>query len=273
VQTFAFDAFVSYSHAADGRLAPALRQGLQRFAKPWYRRRAMRVFHDAANLSTNVDLWGTIRSQLLRSRAFILLASTEAAASPWVGREVETWLAANHWPGTHLVHPDRPIAILLTDGEIAWDEAAHDFDWSRTTALPRQLSGAFPAEPLWLDLRWARTADHLTLRYPRFRDGVATLVAALRGKDKDELIGEEIRLWRRARRLAFSAVAALTVLMLIAVAAGGVAVPSATWPTTRASGPRSRSSRRRRHCGCRRAGRRRCRRATCAAATHSCRCG
>ena len=31
----AYDAFVSYSHAADGRLAPAVQTGLQRLARPW----------------------------------------------------------------------------------------------------------------------------------------------------------------------------------------------------------------------------------------------
>jgi hypothetical protein len=30
------DAFISHSHAVDGRLAPALQAGLHRFVKPWY---------------------------------------------------------------------------------------------------------------------------------------------------------------------------------------------------------------------------------------------
>jgi len=30
---FTYDAFLSYSHAVDGKLAPALREGLHRFAK------------------------------------------------------------------------------------------------------------------------------------------------------------------------------------------------------------------------------------------------
>lgn len=33
---FRYRAFISYSQAADGRLAPALQSGLQRLAKPWY---------------------------------------------------------------------------------------------------------------------------------------------------------------------------------------------------------------------------------------------
>ena len=33
-----YDVFVSYAHAADNVLAPALRLGLERLTKPWYRR-------------------------------------------------------------------------------------------------------------------------------------------------------------------------------------------------------------------------------------------
>ena len=41
-----YDGFISYSHAGDGRLAPALQEGLQRLAKRWNSRRALRVFRD-----------------------------------------------------------------------------------------------------------------------------------------------------------------------------------------------------------------------------------
>src|SRR5688500_13326844 len=56
---FVYNAFISYSHAADGALAPALRDGLQRFATPWrvFRWsnpvRLIRVFQDQASLSAN----------------------------------------------------------------------------------------------------------------------------------------------------------------------------------------------------------------------------
>ncbi len=45
-----YHAFVSYSRAADGRLAPVLQSALQRFAKPWYRRQILRVFRDQTSL-------------------------------------------------------------------------------------------------------------------------------------------------------------------------------------------------------------------------------
>jgi len=87
----AYDAFISYSHAADGRLAPAVQTGLQRLARPWYRRWALRVFRDDTGLSVDPQLWGSIARALDESAWFLLMASPEAAASPWVNREIEYW--------------------------------------------------------------------------------------------------------------------------------------------------------------------------------------
>jgi hypothetical protein len=41
-----YDAFLSYSHAKDKALASALQSAMQRLGKPWYRRRALRLFRD-----------------------------------------------------------------------------------------------------------------------------------------------------------------------------------------------------------------------------------
>jgi hypothetical protein len=57
-----YDAFISYSHAADGALAPALQRGLHRLAKPWY---ALRVYRDETNLAADPGMW-TDRSSLVR---------------------------------------------------------------------------------------------------------------------------------------------------------------------------------------------------------------
>lgn len=59
-----YDGFVSYSHAADAQLATELQRGLQRFAKPWYRMRALRVFRDEVSLSANPGLWSSIQQAL-----------------------------------------------------------------------------------------------------------------------------------------------------------------------------------------------------------------
>jgi hypothetical protein len=59
-----YKAFLSYSHAADGKLAPAVQHALHRIAKPWYRLRTMRMFHDQTNLGTSPGLWSSIDSAL-----------------------------------------------------------------------------------------------------------------------------------------------------------------------------------------------------------------
>ena len=84
-----YDAFISYSHSLDGKLAPALQSALQRFAKPWYRLRSCRVFRDQTQLTASPALWQSLEQALSASRYFVLLASPEAARSPWVNREIE----------------------------------------------------------------------------------------------------------------------------------------------------------------------------------------
>ena len=204
-----FDAFVSYSHAADGRLAPALQTALQSIGKPWCRRRALRVFRDTTSLSASPELWPAIERALERSRHFILLVSPDAAASPWVDQEVGWWRAHRE---------SATCLIALTAGELGWDERRADF--TAESSVPPSLRGWFPSDPLWIDLRWAHDEDHLSTRNPTFRDAAATLAAPIRGIDKDELVGEDIRQHRRTLRLARSAVAVLALLTITAVAAG-----------------------------------------------------
>lgn len=122
-----YDAFISYSHAADGRLAPSLRNGLHRLAKAPFQLRALNVFRDETSLSATPSLWPSIEAALSQSRFFILLASPEAVASRWVVKEVDWWCR-----NRSVAH----VLIALTSGEIVWDQSAGGFDWEQTTALP-----------------------------------------------------------------------------------------------------------------------------------------
>jgi len=198
-----YHAFISYSHAEDSALAAAIQRGLARFARPWYRISALRVFRDTTSLSANPALWTSIARGLDDSQYLILLASPLSRASPWVAREIEAFLAVRS--------ADR-ILIVLTRGEIAWDTAARDFDWTRTTALPDCLRGRFADQPLYVDMTWARSTDQLMLRFPRFRDAVLDLAAPLHGKAKDELDSDDLREHRKTRRLAVSAIVLLAAL-------------------------------------------------------------
>jgi hypothetical protein len=104
-----YNAFISYSHAADGKLAPALQSALHTFAKPWYQFRALHVFRDQTRLSANPALWPSIESALRDSEFFLLLASPKAAQSSWVQREIQWWLDSRS---------AEKMLIILTEGDL-----------------------------------------------------------------------------------------------------------------------------------------------------------
>jgi hypothetical protein len=61
---------------------------MQRLGKAWYRRRALRLFRDDTSLSATPELWRSIEQALAQSRFLILIASPEAAISPWVDSDI-----------------------------------------------------------------------------------------------------------------------------------------------------------------------------------------
>ena len=206
-QSYKYDAFVSYSHAADDLLAPRLQAGLQRFAKPWWRRRAVRVFRDESSLSASPHLWGSITEALDDSSWFVLLLSPEAASSEWVNKEIDHWKS----------DPSRRERVLsvLTDGEFRWDGDVVG------SAVPPSLRGVFDSEPRWVDLRFAKGENQLDLKNPEFAAAVADVASAIRGVPKDELESEEVRQHRRTIRTAW---AAGILLLALGVAASIAAV-------------------------------------------------
>src|SRR5580704_8837147 len=189
-----YDAFISYSHRLDAAIAARLQTELQRFAKPWYRVRALHVFRDQTSL----------------------VASPESAQSGWVSREISWWRACR--PMNHLL-------VAVTEGDLVWDETAGDLDWAATTALSKEALGrAFSEEPRWVDLRWARDqAGRLRSADPRLQDAVADLAAAIRHVPKDSLIGEHIRRRQRAVRAVVATAAVLVVLLAFSLTAAFVA--------------------------------------------------
>jgi WD40 repeat protein len=213
----AYDAFISYSHAADGQLAPAVQSGLQRLARPWYKLRALHVFRDETGLAVNPHLWVSIQDALDESDWFVLMCSPDAAASPWVEREVEHWLANK---------PAERILPVLTAGMLAWDEVAGDF--TPDSHVPPALRGVYASEPKFLDLRWAHDEEQVDLHHSRFRDAIASLAAPMHGLAKDELESEDVRMHRRARRLARAAIVLLALLTIGATTASAFALSNAS---------------------------------------------
>src|SRR5262249_45983019 len=174
----------------DKPIAAALQSAMQRLGKPWYRRRAMRVFRDDTSLSASPDLWPSIERALDQSRIFILLASPEAAASKWVNREVAHWL--DH-------HTTSTFLIGLTDGKLIWNEDSKDFGWNELIALPPVLAGRFPTEPKWVDLRSYR--DYANPSDAKLIELAADFAATVQGIPKDDLLSQEVRHQRRALTL------------------------------------------------------------------------
>ena len=202
-----YQAFISYSHQSDARLASALQSSLSRFAKPWYRLRTMRIFLDKTSLAANPSLWPTIEQALGQAEHFLFLACPTSANSHWVQQEVQWWLQ-NRSVET--------LVICLTDGVILWDDQTRDFDWEKTTAIPLLLKGAYPAEPLYADFRAAKAADKYTDSDPVYRGALLDVAAPVMGRPKDDLDGEDIRLHRKAERTAWAVSFFIVLLGLIA---------------------------------------------------------
>ena len=80
-----------------------------------------------------------------------------------------------------------------------------------------ELAGRFPAEPLYVDLRFARTEGTLTLRNPRFRAAVLDIAAPLHGRNKDDLDGEDIVQNRRTMRIARGVAVVMALLAAAAI--------------------------------------------------------
>src|SRR5436305_11969393 len=115
-------------------IAAALQSAVQKLGKPWYRRRALRVFRDDTSLSATPHLWPTIEQALSQSRYLILLTSPEAAASQWVDKEVAWWLEHKSVD---------TFLIAVTEGELAWDNERVDFKRADHGPLPPSLYGKF----------------------------------------------------------------------------------------------------------------------------------
>jgi hypothetical protein len=87
--------------------------------------------------------------------------------------------------------------ISLSDGEIVWDPARGDFDWTRTDALPQLLRGKFLTEPVYVDFRSLKNSDERSAHATAFLDAVATVAARLCDEEKDVIFGADIRQLRK----------------------------------------------------------------------------
>ena len=202
-----YNAFISYSHSQDAKLAPSLESALVKFAKPTFKRKALNIFRDSNDLSISPDLWGKIEEGLNASEYFIFLASPLAAQSHYCKKEVAHWIATKSIS---------KFLIVLTDGELLWDQAKSDFDWSKTTAVPKELSGVFKNEPLYVDFR-EHNSENLTLDNPDFKGKLVLIAATLHKKTVGDMVGEALKQHKRTIRIRNAAIGVLSTLLVAAI--------------------------------------------------------
>ena len=209
-----YNGFISYSHAADGKLAPALQTALEEFAKPWYKIRYLNIFRDEASLSAAPHLWTNIQAALAQSEYLIYMASPTSAASTWVQKEIEYWLENKSID---------KLLIVLTEGEIIWDDSLKSFQNPEDNSLPGILENKFTEVPFYIDLRTARTQKDLSLSNPIFKKEVLILAAQLHQKEPKDLAGEEVTAHHKMIRLKNLIITALALLVVLASGAAWLA--------------------------------------------------
>lgn len=207
---------MSYSHASDPHLGGAVQTALQLLAKPWYREQVFEIFRDQTDLAASPHLWSDIEAAMRESEFFVLLASPRAAASRWVAKEINFWLTSGR--------PLNTLILVVTDGDVVWNQEASDFDRDRSTAIPPALHGRYAEEPLWIDLRAVRSEKDLTLANEAFVTAIQPIAAALHRKKVDELFGEIQRQHRRTIRTRNAVIAVLSMLLVVAGSAWMLAI-------------------------------------------------
>ncbi|NEJ03090.1 toll/interleukin-1 receptor domain-containing protein [Rhizobium ruizarguesonis] len=203
--TLEFDTFISYSGSQTQRdVAVAIENGLRRFARPWYKISALRVFRDTSYLTASHDLWQTIEQALSRSKSLIYLASPEAAASRWVLKELTWWL--DH-------HGTNNLILVIIAGNIAATDDGRELDRASTDCIPQTILARFHSLPLYIDLRGSPSAEPLDPRHAMFAKALPQISAAVREVSLDHVTGEALRQRHLRNRAAASAVCLVAVLI------------------------------------------------------------
>lgn len=218
-----YDAFISYSHGEDRGVARRLQVGVEKFAKPWHRVRSLRVFLDTNSLSADPGLWSSVERALSSSSWFVLVASPRAAESKWVDREVRWWLENRS--------PER-LLVVVADGTVEWDQERGDFA-ARSNALPPALFGVLEEEPRWVTVPPA-VAGNPEPSDLELRETIVDVATAIRGIPKEELVGAAAREHKRTMRWVRGVIAGLSVLLVMALGAGVVALAQRSAAVTQA---------------------------------------
>ena len=200
-----YNAFISYSHEADDKMAPALQHGIMRYAIPWYKRSKLNIFRDESSLSISPHLWANIQESLSKSEYFIYLASQNSAKSQWVQKELEYWIKNK---------PINKLIIVLTDGVAEWDKHKNSFKQSEHSSIPILLDLQFNEEPFYIDLRALKAQSDLSLKNSIFNKEILKITAELYGISQKEMAGEEVKTQSKVKRITTTVIASLLIAFL-----------------------------------------------------------
>jgi TIR domain len=207
-----YDIFISYAHR-DHVFAAELQRELQSLGKKWADRRALRVFLDETDLATTPDLWEELRSHIVASRYFVLIASTHLQKSSGVSFELTV--------AKESLGNDRTL-LVLRDGHLNWDHQANRFSNTDGIAFPTSLLDYFAAEPKYTDSRGDLAVDNNLAR-----KAALPILAKVTGISQSDIESQELQSYRQVQRalLLFS----LTRYGLAFFICGGVSMLSVIW--------------------------------------------
>ncbi len=202
-----YKAFISYKHSEYSRKqAEALERALKRYAKPLLQA-PIKIFRDEKHMVPGDGLSQLIKNGLDNSEYLIFLAEKEAAQSVWCQDELEYWCNG-------LGRAKKLIIVHIGD-RISFDLDNDRIDWAQTSALPALLQAFITSIPLYADLAWIQKDQDSDLENIRYRGIINTISAKFRGITPEEINDEEIRDYRRNKRLRNLVIFFLSVLLIL----------------------------------------------------------
>ena len=206
-RSWRYDAFISYRASTSARAARQLQRALGALSKRHRPDYPLNIFLDTQSLVAG-GLDDAIKAALDDSRALIVLLAPGTKDSPWVDMEIRYWLEhGGSLDRLFLVRHDPALDLSWSDG---------DRNFVDPHAIPSALSGLFPHEQKWLDLRSSMLGtDETTL---------VGLYAPLARARPEDLLLVEADFQQRRRRQTRLVVSSLSVLLVVAVVAAGMAV-------------------------------------------------
>ncbi len=167
-ETKKYRAFISYKHGHASYFSEALAQALASYSTNLFES-PREIFRDEDYVKPTADIPTAVNEALADSDYLILLASPEAAHSPWVLSELNIWCETHN-------RTDK-IIIVHTEGNIETDSHRKCIVWENTDALPHYLRDRISDDPLIIDATALMSDRYLDLEIVPFRDAVNRIVS------------------------------------------------------------------------------------------------